>query len=50
LVTHVKGLADEMTAGVLGLETDEIVKDWRKLRTEELHNSYFSLDIVRYIK
>jgi hypothetical protein len=29
---------------------DEIIGGWRKLHNEELHNLYFSPDIIRIIK
>jgi hypothetical protein len=29
---------------------DEVTRDWRKLHTEELHNSYSSPNIIRMIK
>jgi hypothetical protein len=35
---------------IFGPMRDEITADWRKLRNEELHNSYFSPNIIRIIK
>jgi hypothetical protein len=29
---------------------DEVTGQWRKLHSEELHNAYSSLDIIRQIK
>jgi hypothetical protein len=33
-----------------GPKRDEIMKIWRKLHNEELHNSCFSLNVIRVIK
>jgi hypothetical protein len=35
---------------IFGLKRDEVMEDWRKLRNEELHNLYFSPNIIRMIK
>jgi hypothetical protein len=33
-----------------GPKRDEVTGDWRKLHNEELHNLYFSPNIIRMIK
>jgi hypothetical protein len=35
---------------IFGRKKNEITEDWRKLHNEELHNLYFSPDIIRMIK
>jgi hypothetical protein len=35
---------------IFGLKRDHVTGDWRKLHNEELHNLYFSPNIVRIIK
>jgi hypothetical protein len=35
---------------IFGLKKDEVTGDWRKLYNEELHNLYFSPNIIRMIK
>jgi hypothetical protein len=35
---------------LFGPKRDEVMGEWRKLRSEELHNLYSSLDIIRQIK
>jgi hypothetical protein len=35
---------------VFGLKGDEVTGDWRKLRNEELHDSYSSPSIIRMTK
>jgi hypothetical protein len=35
---------------ISGLKRDEVINSWRKLRIEELHDTYFSLNIIRRIK
>jgi hypothetical protein len=35
---------------ILGPKRDEMVRDWRKLHEEELHNLYSSPSIIRMIK
>jgi hypothetical protein len=34
----------------IGPKRDEVIKDWRKLHNEELHNLYSSTSIIRMIK
>jgi hypothetical protein len=36
--------------GIFGPKGDEIMGEWRKLHSGELHNSYLSPDIIRQIK
>jgi hypothetical protein len=35
---------------IFGPKRDELTGNWRKLHNEELHNSYFSPNIIRMIK
>jgi hypothetical protein len=35
---------------LLGTKRGEIIRDWRKLHNEYLHNLHTSLDIIRMIK
>jgi len=35
---------------IVGSMMEEITGDWRKLRTEELHYSYCSLDVIQVMK
>jgi hypothetical protein len=35
---------------IFGPKRDEVIKDWRKLQSEELHNLYSSRTIIRIIK
>jgi PAS domain-containing protein len=35
---------------IFGLKRDEVMGDWRKLHSEELHNLYPSPDIIRQVK
>jgi hypothetical protein len=35
---------------VLGPKREEVKGDWRKLHNEELHDLYFSADIITVIK
>jgi hypothetical protein len=35
---------------IFGPKRDEITEEWRRLRNEELHDSYSSLNIIRAIK
>jgi hypothetical protein len=35
---------------IFDLTIDEVTGDWRKLRNQELHNSYSSPNIIRMIK
>jgi hypothetical protein len=35
---------------IFGPKKDDVTGDWRKLHNEELHNLYFSPNIIRTIK
>jgi hypothetical protein len=35
---------------IFGLKRDEVMRDWRELHNEELHNLYSSPNIIRMIK
>jgi hypothetical protein len=35
---------------IFGPKSDEVTGDWRKMHNEELHNLYFSPNIIRMIK
>ena len=39
-----------MLRNIFGLEKEEVTGGWRKLHKEELHDLYFSLNIVGVIK
>jgi hypothetical protein len=36
--------------GIFGPKRDEVTGEWRKLHSEEFHNLYSSLNIIRQIK
>jgi hypothetical protein len=36
--------------GIVGCNRNKLTGGWRKLHNEELHNSYFSPNIIRTIK
>jgi hypothetical protein len=36
--------------GIFGLKRDEVMRGWRKLHNEELHNLYSSPSIIRFMK
>jgi hypothetical protein len=36
--------------GIFGPKRDEIIGSWRKLHSEELHNLYSSLNVIRIIQ
>jgi hypothetical protein len=36
--------------GIFGAKTGEVTGDWRKLHNGELHNWYFSPNVIRIIK
>jgi hypothetical protein len=35
---------------IFGQKKDEMIEDWRQLHNDELHNLYFSPNIIRMIK
>jgi hypothetical protein len=35
---------------ILGLKRDEVMGDWKKLHTEELHNLYSWANVIRMVK
>jgi hypothetical protein len=35
---------------IFGPKNEEVTEDWRKLHNDELHNLYFSPNIIRMIK
>jgi hypothetical protein len=35
---------------IFGTKREEVMRDWRKLCNEELHNLYFSPNIIRMIE
>jgi hypothetical protein len=35
---------------IFGPKRDEVTGGWKKLHNEELHNTYFSLNVIRMIK
>jgi hypothetical protein len=57
LVSNIKGgtqtqcvLEQSAEERIFGPKRDEVTGDWRKLHNEELHNLYFSQNIIRMIK
>jgi hypothetical protein len=42
--------ANRMLRRIFGPKKDEVIAGWGKLHNEELHNLYFSPDIIRMIK
>jgi hypothetical protein len=36
--------------GIFGCKMDDVLGEWRKLHSEELHNLYSSPDVIRQIK
>jgi hypothetical protein len=45
-----RGFENRVLRRISGLKRDEVVGGWRKLHNQELHNLYFSPDIIRMIK
>jgi hypothetical protein len=43
-------LENRVLRRIFGPKRDEVTGDWRKLHNEELHNLYFSPNIIRMIK
>jgi hypothetical protein len=43
-------LKNRLLRGILGPKRDEVIGGCRKLHNEELHNLYFSPNIIRIIK
>jgi hypothetical protein len=41
---------DRVLRRIFGPKRDEITREWGKLHNEELHNIYFSANIIRVIK
>jgi hypothetical protein len=41
---------DRLMRRIFGLKRDKIIRGWRKLHNEELHNLYFSPNIIRMFK
>jgi hypothetical protein len=48
--TCTEGIGNMMLRRIFGQKGDEIIGDWKKLHSEELHNFYSSRNIVRRIK
>jgi hypothetical protein len=42
--------ANRVLRRIFGPKTDDVTGGWRKLHNDELHNLYFSLNIVRMIE
>jgi hypothetical protein len=43
-------LENRVLGRIFGPKSDEATGDWRKLHNEELHDLYFSPNIIRMIK
>jgi hypothetical protein len=43
-------LRNRVLRRVFGLKREQIIGGWRKLRNEELHNTYSSSHVIRLIK
>jgi hypothetical protein len=43
-------LENRVLRRIFGPKRDEVMKEWRKLHNEELHNLYSSPDIIRQVK
>jgi hypothetical protein len=43
-------LVNRVLRGISGPKKDELIEGWRKSHNEELHNLYFSPNIIRLIK
>jgi hypothetical protein len=43
-------LENRVLRRIFGPKRDEVTGDWRKLHNEELHNLYYSTNIIRMIK
>jgi hypothetical protein len=43
-------LENRVLRNIFGPRREEVMRDWRKLHNEELHNLYFSPNIIRVIK
>jgi hypothetical protein len=41
---------NEVLRRILGPKRDEVTGEWRKWHSGELHNLYYSPDIIRHIK
>jgi hypothetical protein len=52
LPLHLGTVADfhKVPNPIFGPKKDEVAGDWRKLRNEELHNLYFSPNIIKMMK
>jgi hypothetical protein len=47
---RLRGFEKREFRGAFGTKRDEVTGEWRKLHNEELHNLYYSPNIVRVIK
>jgi hypothetical protein len=50
LVSDIKAFENMVLRKISGPKRDEMVRGWRKLYNEELHNLYSSPSIIRMIK
>jgi hypothetical protein len=56
LVSHIREehrlrvFENRVLRGIFGPKRDEVTGEWRKLHNEELHNLYYSPDIIRQVK
>jgi hypothetical protein len=49
-LSYTEGVKNRVLREIFGPKRDEVIGDWRKLHTEELHNLYSSPKIIRMIK
>jgi hypothetical protein len=47
---HRQSVESRVLRGIFGPKRDEVIRGWRKLHNEELHNLYCSPNIIRIIK
>ena len=43
-------LSNEVLGKTFGPNSEEVMTDWRKLHSEEVHGLYFSTNIIRVVK
>ena len=47
--TEAEGVLDRVLRNVFGPKREQVTREWRRLRNEELHDVYRSLNIIRAI-
>jgi hypothetical protein len=48
--TQTEGCENRALRRIFGPKRDEVIRRWRKLHNEELHDLYFSASITRIMK